>query len=67
MSSASEPAPRAVLHVLTTAEEALATELIAAQRTDPRSVVWVFDLRSPAPDYDTLLDAVFAADSITVW
>jgi hypothetical protein len=33
----------------------------------PCATVEIFDLTQPEPDYQALLDKVFAADSVQVW
>ena len=56
------------LHILTRPDDALPREIIACQREQkPPEVVEVFDLTVPEPDYSTLLEKVFAADSVAVW
>lgn len=67
MSSASDTIRGKELHVLTRAGDALAAETIARQQAKPGGEVQVFDLTRGEPDYDALLEAVFAADSIAVW
>jgi len=58
---------RTILHILTRDEDALAQELITQQRTLPETKVEVVELTTPAPDYDALLEKIFAADSVEVW
>ncbi|HTD67929.1 MAG TPA: hypothetical protein VK846_15500 [Candidatus Limnocylindria bacterium] len=58
---------RTILHILTRPADALAQELITHQRALAETEVDVVELSDGAPDYDGLLDKVFAADSIEVW
>ena len=59
----------ATLHILTRENDTLAADIIRRQRE--REVVVskadVVDLRVANPDYEQLLEKIFAADSITVW
>jgi hypothetical protein len=67
MSSASESLSDQALQVVTRAGDALAAETIARLTAEPGARVRVFDLTVPQPDYDALLDAIFAADAVAVW
>jgi hypothetical protein len=58
---------RRVLHIVTRADDALAREVIARQREQPDAQREVADLTQPEPDYEALLDQLFAADSVAVW
>ena len=58
---------RAVLHIVTRPNDTLAAAVIAAQRKREGTQVKVVDLTTPEPDYAALLEAIFAADSISVW
>jgi hypothetical protein len=58
---------RTVLHIVTRTDDALAVEVIAAQRTQPELEVGAVDLTAPGPDYENLLEKIFAADSVSVW
>ena len=58
---------RRILHLRTRPEDKLGEELAAVQRAQPDCEVKVVELTVPAPDYDALLEEVFAADSIQVW
>ena len=58
---------RTILHILTRPEDDLNRELLAQQRTLPETTVEVLDLTRTAPDYERLLEAIFAADSVEVW
>jgi hypothetical protein len=57
---------RTILHILTRPEDELTRELIAQQRGLPESKIEVVELAGSAPDYDTLVEKIFAADSIEV-
>ena len=58
---------RSVLFILTRNDDPLAQDLAARQRRAPDANVEIFDLTQPEPDYQALLDKVFAADSVQVW
>lgn len=58
---------RSVLFILTRKDDPLGQELLARQRQVPDANVEIFDLTQPEPDYQALLDKVFAADSVQVW
>ena len=58
---------RAVLHIVTRANDALAAAIIATQQKRPEARVKVVDLTAPEPDYAKLLEEIFAADSVAVW
>jgi hypothetical protein len=55
---------RTVLHIFTKAEDELTASLLAQQRALPDTKVEIVRLDTPAPDYDTLLEKIFTADSI---
>ena len=55
-----------ILHILTGPEDPLARALIEEQRRLPNIVVEVVDLTT-APDYDHLVEKIFASGSIQVW
>lgn len=55
------------LHVLTRPNDELALQVIERQRRLPEAQVLVVDLTQPNPDYDALLERIFAADSVAVW
>jgi len=65
MSSASEV--RIVLHIVTKPNDTLAAEVIAKQRTLTGLLVKVADLTVIDPDYQNVLEEIFAADSVEVW
>ena len=56
-----------ILHLLTKPEDPLAEKIIAEQIRLPDQTVEVVDLAQRQLDYDTLLEKIFTADSITVW
>jgi hypothetical protein len=58
---------RAILHIVTAEDDALAKEVIAAQSADAQNQVTVADLTKPGADYKALLESIFSADSIQVW
>ena len=59
--------PRRLLHVLTGPAPALVQDLAAAGRQSESAEVTIIELTAEGADYDALLDAVFAADTVTVW
>ena len=58
---------RIVLHILTTPTDALAEEVIAAQRHLPNHEVKVVDWTNSETDCVVLLQEIFRADSVEVW
>jgi hypothetical protein len=58
---------RTVLHIVTCADDALAAQVIAAQRRQPELEVKAVKLNEPGPNYENLLEEIFAANSVTVW
>jgi hypothetical protein len=58
---------RTILHVLTQPEDNLAAKIIEQQGMQPDCRVEVVELSALEPDYDALLDKIFAADSVAVW
>lgn len=58
---------RKVLHIRTRPDDTLAEEILALQRGDAQLEVQVADLTGEASDYNDLLLAIFAADSVEVW
>jgi hypothetical protein len=58
---------RAILHIVTKANDVLAADVIAKQRTRSELAVKVVDLTVRDPDYQSLLAEIFATDSIQVW
>ena len=57
----------AILHILTHPEDELSRLVIAGQRALPDTTVEVADLTVDAPDYDAVVEKIFAADSVQVW
>lgn len=56
------------LHILTRTDDPLAESIIEHQRQEPADQqVVVIDLTIPAPEYERLLDEIFAAESVAVW
>ena len=58
---------RRLLHVLTHADETLAAEIIQMQRDQLGCEVEVVELFQSPPDYEVLLEKIFAADGVHVW
>lgn len=58
---------RAILHIVTRPDDALAAEVIAQQKQEIELAVRTVDLTKSQPDYDQLLDQIFNADSVQVW
>ena len=56
-----------VLHILSRADDALAREIIARQKENPRYGIEIVDLTKAWPDYGDLLEKIFAADSVESW
>lgn len=56
-----------ILHILTHPADPLTEQIIAAQQAEPDARIEVVDLRQPAPDYQQLLERIFAADAVQVW
>ena len=57
---------RTILHILTQPEDEVTRQLIERQRSLPETEVEVVSLSNPSPDYDQLVEKIFAADNITV-
>ena len=58
---------RHVLHILTRPDDSLARELMARQKGFAENKIEAVDLTAPKPDYKTLLEKIFAADSVESW
>ena len=58
---------RTILHILTRTEDSLSRELIERQRALGDINVEVVNLADLAPDYDALVERIFAADSVEVF
>jgi len=57
---------RTILHILTRPEDELTRTMIERQRTRPQTKVEVISLTGDSPEYDLLVEQLFAADSIEV-
>ncbi len=57
----------ALLHILTKPDDALAAQIISAQKTKPENKIEVVDLTKPDSDYKALVEKIFESDSIQVW
>ena len=57
----------ALLHILTQPADELVRSVIENQVKQAGALVEVIDLSQPQPDYDLLVEKVFAADSVSVW
>ena len=57
---------RTILHILTRPQDELTGKMIAGQEALPETTLEVVDLTQAKPDYDALVDRIFAADSIQV-
>lgn len=55
------------LHILTRPADELVTTLLERERAADQAQIEVVDLTRPNPDYGTLVDRVFAADSVVTW
>ena len=58
---------RAILHIVTRQNDTLAAAVLATRRMQEETQVKVVDLTAPEPDYSALLEAIFTADSVSVW
>jgi hypothetical protein len=58
---------RVILHIIAGADDALAQEIIARQIKQPDLKVEVMDLTQTEPNYQVLLEKIFAADSVESW
>jgi hypothetical protein len=57
---------RRILCIVTSPEDPFTDRVVSAQQTQPDCLVEVYKLVR-SPDYEKLLDAIFAADSVQVW
>ena len=57
----------AILHILSHSADELAAEVIRVQRAQAEFEVETFDLTQGQPDFATLLERIFAADSVESW
>ena len=58
---------RTILHILTRPEDELTQALIAGQRSLPEMTIETINLTGVAPDYNAVVEKIFAADSVEVW
>ncbi len=58
---------RTILHIVTRAEDALSRDVIERQREFADVQIDVVELTASAPNYDALVEKIFAADSIEVF
>ena len=58
---------RTILHILTRPEDELSRTVMAGQRALPEVVIEAVELTGPAPDYNSLVEKIFTADSVEVW
>ena len=56
-----------ILHVLTANDRTLARSVIDTQKNASGVEIQVVDLSADKPDYQRLLEQIFAADSVQVW
>jgi hypothetical protein len=56
-----------ILHILTHPDDSLAKEIIARQKASQPASIEVVDLTNPNPDYERLLELIFASDSVETW
>ena len=57
----------AILHIITKSDDAFAQEIISRQLEQPDVKVEVVDLTKAEPNYQALLEKIFAADSVQSW
>lgn len=55
------------LHILTKADDALARNVIEAQKASSHKKIEIVDLTQAKPNYDELVRKIFDADSVEVW
>lgn len=60
-------AVKTILLVITQPDEALVAGLISQHQREEKRKLTVIDLTAPAPDYEKLLEEIFAADTVCVW
>ncbi|HEY0548539.1 MAG TPA: hypothetical protein VGF13_03000 [Verrucomicrobiae bacterium] len=58
---------RTILHIVTRAEDTLSRDIIERQREFSDVQIDVVELTGSTPDYDALVQKIFAADSIEVF
>jgi hypothetical protein len=55
------------LHILLRSPDEFVEQILVAVQQQPGLAVEVVDLTQPEPDYDALVQRVFAADSVATW
>lgn len=55
-----------ILHIQTRPADELSRTIHEQQRSLPETSVEVVDLTAPAPDYESLVEKIFGADSVSV-
>ena len=58
---------RSVLCILVSEEKSLPSQLARCGPESEKHRIELVDLTVPEPDYEKLLDKIFAADSVQVW
>jgi len=58
---------RKVLCILTSSTDELSKAVVSAEKALNDCAVETFDLTVPKPDYEKLLEAIAAAESVQVW
>ena len=58
---------RKVLCILTSSGDELTKAVVSAEKELSDCALETFDLSVPKADYEKLLDAILAADSVQVW
>lgn len=58
---------RVVLHILTSENNELAREVIAQQSRNSELKMRISDLTTLTPDYASVIEDIFAAESVAVW
>jgi hypothetical protein len=58
---------RTILHLLTQPEDELTRAVITGQRALPETVVETIELTGSTPDYNAVVEKIFAAGSVEVW
>ena len=56
-----------ILHILTRPDDSLAKDIIARQKESQSDVIEIADLTKANPDYEHLLELIFASDSVESW
>lgn len=58
---------RLLLHIITKTEDEFVKEIIQRQSAQPNCRVEIVDMNAGEPDYEAVLEKIFAADSVQVW